>query len=168
MPHGWSTTLPSPNGSNGDAREGSLSCRDAHGRFLPGNRAGRGNPFARRAAALRTAFYDEACEEDLRAIARRLLDAAKRGDWVAAKLVLFWTLGRPGEAIDPDRLVVREAALELLVRLGARVVATGMGQEHARGKRRGKAGARLPKIAPAGHAAGQDSLAGALKPVTRP
>jgi hypothetical protein len=96
---------PSTNGTDG---------RDEQtGRFLAGNRYGRGNPFARRCAALRKAFYDEATEADVQALCRTLLDKGKAGDVGAAKLALLWLLGTPPEAVDPDRLDLQEAALEL-------------------------------------------------------
>ena len=40
---------PSPNGHDG---------RDARGRFIPGHKGGPGNPFAKRSAAIRTAFLE--------------------------------------------------------------------------------------------------------------
>ena len=63
--------------------------RDGQGRFLPGNTEGRGNPFARRSAALRRAFYEAVTEEDLQVIARKLATEAKAGDWAATKLLLL-------------------------------------------------------------------------------
>jgi hypothetical protein len=86
--------------------------RDALGRFLQGNLFGKGNPFAKHAGALRKAFYDEATPEDLQQIARRLLNAAKDGDWVAAQVALRWLLGKPPDPIDPYALLIKAAALE--------------------------------------------------------
>jgi aryl-alcohol dehydrogenase-like predicted oxidoreductase len=85
---------PSPPGDHG---------RDALGRFLKGNIFGKGNPFARHSAALRKAFYDEATPEDLQQIARKLLNAAKGGDWVAAQVALRWLLGKPPTPSIPMR-----------------------------------------------------------------
>jgi hypothetical protein len=78
--------------------------RDAQGRFTAGNRAAAGHarPFAQQAAALRRAFYHAVREEDLRAVARKLIDKAIDGDLTAAKLVLLWTLGKPPEPVWPD------------------------------------------------------------------
>jgi hypothetical protein len=98
---------PAPNGHDG---------RDALGRFLQGNLFGKGNPFARHSAALRKAFYDEATPEDLAAIARKLLNAAKGGVWVAAQVALRWLLGKPPDPIDPYALLIRAAALEVVHR----------------------------------------------------
>ncbi len=78
--------------------------RDASGRFSKGNPGGPGNPFARFTAQMRKAFAEEATADDLRAVARSLLDKAKEGDVSAAKLVLSYTLGKPLEGVDPDRL----------------------------------------------------------------
>jgi hypothetical protein len=98
---------PSPPGDHG---------RDALGRFLKGNIFGKGNLFARHSTALRTAFYDEATPEELQQIARRLLNAAKGGDWVAVQVALRWLLGRPPDPIDPYALLLRAAALEAVHR----------------------------------------------------
>jgi hypothetical protein len=98
---------PSSNGHEG---------RDALGRFLKGNLFGKGNPFARHSAALRKAFCDEATPEDLQQIARRLLNAAKGGDWVAAQVALRWLLGRPPGPVDPYALLLKAAALEAVHR----------------------------------------------------
>jgi hypothetical protein len=67
-----------------------------------GNPGGPGNPFAKRAAALRKAFYETATEADLQAIARQVVDQAKGGDLAAIKIALLWLLGRPAEPTDPD------------------------------------------------------------------
>jgi hypothetical protein len=98
---------PSPPGDHG---------RDALGRFLKGNILGKGNPFARHSTALRKAFYDEATPEDLQQIARKLLNAAKGGDWVAAQVALRWLLGRPPDPVDPCALLLKAAALEAVYR----------------------------------------------------
>jgi hypothetical protein len=90
--------------------------RDALGRFLKGNIFAKGNPFAKHSGALRKAFYDEATPEDLQQIARRLLNAAKGGDWVAAQVALRWLLGEPPDPIDPYALLIRAAALEAVHR----------------------------------------------------
>jgi hypothetical protein len=92
--------------------------RDALGRFLKGNLFGKGNPFARHNAALRKAFCDEATPEDLQQIARKLLNAAKGGDWVAAQVALRWLLGRPPDPVDPYALLLKAAALEAVHRAG--------------------------------------------------
>lgn len=76
--------------------------RDAGGRFVAGNRAARGNPHARRVALLRSALLREVGTDDLRAVMRAMVDAAKGGDVQAAGLILQHTIGRPtlGVAVE--------------------------------------------------------------------
>lgn len=72
--------------------------RDARGRFAKGNRIARGNPSLRRQHALQQAVR-EACDEgDLVAVMAGLLDAARKGDHIAARLLLEHAVGRPREA----------------------------------------------------------------------
>ena len=78
--------------------------RDAGGRFAVGNRLGKGNPHARRMAALRQAFLSVATEERMKALGEKLYAAAIGGDWQAAKLFLLFVVGRPADAVDPDAL----------------------------------------------------------------
>jgi hypothetical protein len=78
--------------------------RGSGGRFARGNKFGRGNPFARQAAALRQRFYDAIPLDDMREVARKLVEQAKGGDPAAMRLFLAYALGQPGEAVDPDRL----------------------------------------------------------------
>jgi hypothetical protein len=73
--------------------------RDNRGRFLPGNKAGRGNPTNRKAQQLREALLRSVSVSDLRAIVKRLVEQAKAGDVAAAKIVFDRTLGPP-VAID--------------------------------------------------------------------
>jgi hypothetical protein len=94
---------PSPNGVNG---------RDAQGRFAPGNPGGPGNPFARRSAAMRTAFLEAISPDDIQAIVRMLIDKATAGDLVASKLVLLWAIGRPPDPQHPDAVAAVTAAAE--------------------------------------------------------
>ena len=83
---------PKANGRNGG--------RNAAGRFAPGNPGGPGNPYARRVAALRAALLDAVSEEDLRALARSLVEKARGGDVAAAKLLLSYAVGRPPSEVD--------------------------------------------------------------------
>jgi hypothetical protein len=75
----------------------------ASGRFLPGNKLGRGNPHYRRLAANRTAFLEAVGPEQVKELAGRLLRQALAGNLEAAKLVLAYEIGKPGPAADPDR-----------------------------------------------------------------
>jgi hypothetical protein len=74
----------------------------ATGRFLPGNRCGRGNPHYRKLAANRTAFLEAVGPEQVKALAAQLLARALAGDVDAARLVLAYAVGRPQPAADPD------------------------------------------------------------------
>src|SRR5215471_10232735 len=78
--------------------------RDNAGRFCKGNPGGPGNPHARYAAELRKAFAEEVKPEDLRKLARALVEKAQAGDCAAARLVLSYSLGKPLEGADTDRL----------------------------------------------------------------
>jgi hypothetical protein len=84
--------------------------RDALGRFTPGHKGGPGNPFARRSAAIRSAFLNAISQQDLQAIVRTLVEKAKAGDLVAAKLILLWAIGRPDDPVHPDGVAARLAA----------------------------------------------------------
>jgi hypothetical protein len=93
--NGHTTPHPSADGKNG---------HDARGRFTAGNPGGRGNPFARKVAALRAAFLKDMTRDDIKEIAAALKAQAKKGDVAAARLVLAYSLGKPAKAVDVDRL----------------------------------------------------------------
>ena len=78
--------------------------RGPDGRFRPGNRAGKGNPLAKKAQKLRTALFRAVTPTDLREIVKRLVGVAKGGDVQAAKLILERLLGPPVPADFQDRL----------------------------------------------------------------
>jgi hypothetical protein len=73
------------------------------GKFLPGNKLGRGNPHYRRLAASRTAFLEAVGPEQVKELAAKLQRMALAGSLEAAKLVLAYAIGKPGAAADPDR-----------------------------------------------------------------
>src|SRR4051812_24643619 len=83
---------PLPPSADGTAPAGKDS---ATGRFLPGNKCGRGNPHYRRLAANRTAFLEAVGPVQVKALAADLLKRALAGDVDAARLVLAYALGRP-------------------------------------------------------------------------
>src|SRR5262245_6472042 len=68
-------------GARNESKEG----RRSNGRFARGNKGGPGNPFARQTARMRSAFLRELKPEDMRALARKLIEDAKAGDKRAAK-----------------------------------------------------------------------------------
>jgi hypothetical protein len=78
--------------------------RDGQGRFAKGNAGGPGNPFARRVAALRQALLDAVTEDDMSAVAARLVEMARGGDLAAIRLLLAYTVGKPAPCVDPDTL----------------------------------------------------------------
>ncbi len=82
----------------------STAGRDARGRFARGNGLGRGNPFARRVAALRSALLEEVDEAKFRRMARDLVEMALQKDLAAIKLVFHYVLGRPTPMVNPDDL----------------------------------------------------------------
>jgi hypothetical protein len=86
--------------------------RDASGRFTCGNSAGKGRPhaFARQAARLRRAFFEEVTEADMRALVRTLITEATGGNLQAARLVMLWILGKPHEPLHPDGIEAMVAA----------------------------------------------------------
>jgi len=94
---------PKTNGTNG---------RKSNGQFAKGNPGGPGNPYARRTARLRATLLDAVGEDGLSEIVQELVSAAKGGDVQAAKLVLSYTLGKPGDAIHPDSLDIHEKELQ--------------------------------------------------------
>lgn len=73
--------------------------RDNRGRFLPGNRAGRGNPLARRAQRLRAELYRAVTPDDLRAVVAALVAQAKLGDVPAARELLSRLIGPPADLL---------------------------------------------------------------------
>lgn len=72
-----------------------FSGKDASGRFLPGNKAGKGNPLNRKAQQLRASMLRAVTRADVYDIFRALIEQAKSGDTSAAKLILEQVLGRP-------------------------------------------------------------------------
>jgi hypothetical protein len=82
--------------------------RDANGRFTAGNKYGPGNPFARQTAELRKVLLEVVTPEEMRQVAFTLLLLAKTGKLEAIKLLFQYVLGKPGAAVDPDRLEVEE------------------------------------------------------------
>ena len=95
---------PSSTGSNG---------RDASGRFAPGNRLARGNPYARRVHEVRSAFIGRSKPEHLEKLYDRMLAQALDGDMVAARELLSRLLGKPTESDLLERLDRLEAVLGL-------------------------------------------------------
>jgi hypothetical protein len=62
-------------------------------------------------AKLRSVLLDAVTEKDLQAVAGALIQQAKSGDTIAAKLLLSYVVGRPDVAVSPDRLELDELAI---------------------------------------------------------
>src|SRR5438132_12931358 len=99
LAQGKPMATPSTNGHNG---------RDNGGRFTPGNKLGRGNPFNKRACELRSALMESVSVDDVQKIIAALVKLAKSGDVVAAREILDRTIGKPVQA----DLLQRVEALE--------------------------------------------------------
>jgi hypothetical protein len=82
--------------------------RDRAGKFLRGNRCSLGNASSRKMAQLRGAFLEDIDGPKLRQLAAKLFSMAVSGDLEAAKLILFYALGKPRECPDADRLDLDE------------------------------------------------------------
>lgn len=74
--------------------------RGAGGRFVAGNRHGRGNPHAKQHAMLRETLLSAVTPDDLRAVVRGLVEQAKAGNVPAARELLDRVIGRAGPAPD--------------------------------------------------------------------
>lgn len=104
-PYEGAPVVDSPASAQGNP---SPDTRDAQGRFARGNPGGTGNPFARQVAALRSALVQAVTPDDIREIAEKLLLQAKAGNLAAIKLLLSYTLGKPGPAASPDAVELDE------------------------------------------------------------
>ncbi len=82
--------------------------RTEDGKFAPGNKLGKGNPFTRKLGAKRAAFVDAVTNEEVAALARELYRLALEGDLQAAALFLNYAVGKPTEAVDPDAVDLDE------------------------------------------------------------
>jgi hypothetical protein len=91
-----------------NGKEQHTNGRDARGRFIPGNKGGPGNPFARKVAELRKTLVNFVTEDDMKHIAFVLKMKAEAGDIDAMKLLCQYVIGKPTEAVDPDRLDMDE------------------------------------------------------------
>ncbi len=76
--------------------------RDGQGRFAAGNPGGPGNTSARRVAQLRRRLLSRITDEEMDAVFDKLIELAKDGDLAAIKLVLQYTIGKPGPAAELD------------------------------------------------------------------
>jgi hypothetical protein len=82
--------------------------RSSDGKFAPGNKLGKGNPFARQCAELRKALLNAVTPQNIAEIAAKLLEKAKAGDAAAARVLFSYTLGQPAAPVDPDTINKQE------------------------------------------------------------
>ena len=82
---------PSTHGSDG---------RKADGRFAHGNRLGRGNPLAGRAAKIRAVLLRRFTPKAAAEIVDSLIEKAKSGDLAAIKELFDRTIGKPTQAVE--------------------------------------------------------------------
>jgi hypothetical protein len=119
--HRHDEAAPSETESNGAAP---AKNQDALGRFVAGNTCGRGNPFARRMASLRTSLLQVLTSERIQELGEKLYARALKGDCAAAKLLLVYSVGKPGSVVDPDTLDLQEWLHMLKFPTRAEVLAT--------------------------------------------
>ena len=93
---------PAPETNAANPQQPPSEGRDASGRFAKGNAGGPGNPYPRRVAALRQALLECVTEDDIRAIAKAVIEEAKTGNVAAAKLIFQYVLGKPDSAANLD------------------------------------------------------------------
>ena len=114
---------PSPNGDDG---------RRPDGRFGIGNKLGRGNPYAQRTAALRSALLHEITPADVQKIVRKMIRRAIAGDVRCAREVLNRCCGKPIATDTREPLDLMTAADQVLA---ARMIAyRRLALAHARGE----------------------------------
>jgi hypothetical protein len=82
----------------------------ATGRFTPGNKAARGNPFNRKLAAMREQLVGLVGTPGLARLVKALLRNAEKGDLASAKMLLAYVVGKPVATVHPDDLDVDEFA----------------------------------------------------------
>ena len=85
--------------------------RTAQGTFSTGNQFGCGNPNNRKMAALRTALVESLTADKMKQLGQKLFDVALGGDWVAAKLLLAYGVGKPPETVDSDKMDLQEVQI---------------------------------------------------------
>jgi hypothetical protein len=85
--------------------------KDSSGRFAKGNRLGRGNPLAGRAAKIRAELFRMSTREDVRAICQKLIDGAKQGDLAYIREWFDRTVGKPTDVLTEQRVSALEEFL---------------------------------------------------------
>src|SRR5262245_11128901 len=87
--------------------------RDEHGRFLPGNPGGPGNPHVRELARLRAKWREMTPDVVFESLQGALLGKALAGHFPALKLYLEYMMGKPDRSVDIDELDLHEIRLAI-------------------------------------------------------
>jgi hypothetical protein len=102
-----STNSPSTHGNPG---------RGKNGRFQDGNKCGKGNPLAGRAAKIRAVLLEKLSPEKAAEIADSLIEEAKKGNLAAVRELFDRTVGKPASSELTDRMERLEQMVEDLCR----------------------------------------------------
>ena len=81
---------------------------DLKSRFAKGNSGGPGNPYARQVVELRLELLERCTPERIGKIAEKMMELAEEGNVQAAKLIFQYVLGKPMDAVSPDRVDIDE------------------------------------------------------------
>jgi hypothetical protein len=89
---------------SGEPSETVKNGRGSDGRFLPGNRASKGNHVPRQQARFRAALFSAVSDKEVRGIVRKLVEEALAGRQWAVALSLEYLTGGPKAADLEERL----------------------------------------------------------------
>lgn len=89
---------------HGPVSDGLNGGKGPDGRFLHGNRHGRGNPNNRKQHQLRAALLDAASDEDVRRVGAKLVELSLAGDVAAARTWLEHVCGRAPASVEVSGL----------------------------------------------------------------
>ena len=103
-------TTPSTHGSSGNG-----DGRDPKGRFAPGNKLGRGNPLAGRAAKIRAVLMRKLTDKVVDELADVVLGMARGGDLAAFRELLDRTQGKSVAFDVLQRVQELEERLDALI-----------------------------------------------------
>lgn len=91
----------------------STNGRNGRGQFAKGNPGGPGNPYARRAARLRSALLQTVTPEDIRAAVKALIAKAKAGDLAAIRELMDRAIGKPPQAVTVEALLAESNKVDV-------------------------------------------------------
>lgn len=86
--------------------------RGPGGRFAKGNREGRGNPLAGRAAKIRAVLLQQLTPARAKEIAKALIEQASQGDMAAIRELFDRTIGRPAQQDVVERIEKLERLID--------------------------------------------------------